>query len=64
MCIRDSNVNITTDRLVQVTLIDGMGRVISTQIVSGTLSLDVSSLNNGIYFLQVDNTTKKIIVRK
>ena len=41
-----------------------MGRVISTQIVSGTLSLDVSGLNNGIYFLQVDNKTKKIIVRK
>ena len=59
-----NNVNITTDRLAQVTLIDGMGRVISTQVVSGTLSLDVSSLTNGIYFLQVDNTTKKIIVRK
>ena len=59
-----NNVNITTDRLVQVTLIDGMGRVISTQTSSGTLSLDVSVLNNGIYFLQVDNTTKKIIVRK
>jgi len=59
-----NNVNITTDRLAQVTLIDGMGRVISTQTVSGTLSLDVSSLTNGIYFLQVDNTTKKIIVRK
>jgi hypothetical protein len=59
-----NNVNITTDRLVQVTLIDGMGRVINTQTVSGTLSLDVTTLNNGIYFLQVDNTTKKIIVRK
>jgi hypothetical protein len=59
-----NNVNITTDRLVQVTLIDGMGRVINTQSVSGTFSLDVSNLNNGIYFLQVDNTTKKIIVRK
>ena len=59
-----NNVNITTDRLAQVTLIDGMGKVISTQVVSGTLSLDVSSLTNGIYFLQVDNTTKKIIVRK
>ena len=59
-----NNVNITTDRLVQVTLIDGMGKVINTQVVSGTFSLDVSNLNNGIYFLQVDNTTKKIIVRK
>jgi hypothetical protein len=59
-----NNVNITTDRLVQVTLIDGVGRVISTQTVLGTLSLDVSALNNGIYFLQFDNTTKKIIVRK
>jgi hypothetical protein len=59
-----NNVNITTDRLVQVTLIDGMGRVINTQSVSGTFSLDVSTLTNGIYFLQVDNTTKKIIVRK
>lgn len=59
-----NNVNITTDGLSQVTLIDGMGRVINTQTVSGTLSLDVSGLNNGIYFLQVDNTTKKIIVRK
>jgi len=59
-----NNVNITTDKLVRVTLIDEMGRVISTQTVSGTFSLDVSTLNNGIYFLQVDNTTKKIIVRK
>ena len=59
-----NNVNITTDRLVQVTLIDGMGKVINTQSVSGTFSLDVSSLTNGIYFLQVGNTTKKIIVRK
>jgi len=41
-----------------------MGRVINTQTVSGNLSLDVSTLTNGIYFLQVDNTTKKIIVRK
>ena len=41
-----------------------MGKVINTQVVSGTFSLDVSNLNNGIYFLQVDNTTKKIIVRK
>ena len=59
-----NNINITTDKLVQVTLIDGMGKVINTQVVSGTFSLDVSNLNNGIYFLQVDNTTKKIIVRK
>jgi hypothetical protein len=59
-----NNVNITTDRLVQVTLIDGMGKVINTQVVSGTLSLDVSTLTNGIYFLQVGNTTKKIIVGK
>ena len=59
-----NNVNITTDKSVRVTLIDEMGRVINTQTVSGTFSLDVSTLNNGIYFLQVDNTTKKIIVRK
>ena len=59
-----NNVNITTDGLSQVTLIDGMGKVINTQVVSGTFSLDVSNLTNGIYFLQVDNTTKKIIVRK
>jgi hypothetical protein len=59
-----NNVNITADRLVKVTLIDGMGRVINTQTVSGTLNLDITTLNNGIYFLQVDNTTEKIIVRK
>jgi hypothetical protein len=59
-----NNINIVTDRLVQVNLIDGMGRVINTHLVSGIFSLDVSSLTNGIYFLQVDNTTKKIIIRK
>ena len=59
-----NNVNITTDIPSQVTLIDGMGRIINTQVVSGTSTLDVSGLTNGIYFLQVDNITKKIIVRK
>ena len=55
-----NNVNITTDRLVQVTLIDGMGRVISTQIVSGNLSLDVSALNNGIYFYKSNRRTTSL----
>ena len=64
-----NNVTITTDnKLVQVTLIDGMGRVINTQTVSGTISLDVTNLSNGIYFLQIndknDLITKKILVRK
>lgn len=59
-----NNVNITTDELVKVTLIDAMGKVIMTQTVSGTLSLDVTTLNNGIYFLQVSNTTKKILISK
>jgi hypothetical protein len=63
-----NNVTITTDNKVQVTLIDGMGRVISTQTVSGTISLDVTNLSNGIYFLQIndknDLITKKILVRK
>ena len=59
-----STLNIQTQSN-QATLIDLTGKtLLITKLKNGEAQLDVSSLNNGIYFLQTDKgKTQKIIVQ-
>ena len=52
--IQSNNVN-------NVSLMDEFGRVVLT---SKSNTIDVSNLSNGVYILRINNTTKKIIIRK
>ena len=42
-------------------VMDEFGRVVLT---SKSNTIDVSNLSNGVYILRINNTTKKIIIRK
>jgi hypothetical protein len=44
-----------------VSVMDEFGRVVLT---SKSNTIDVSNLSNGVYILRINNTTKKIIIRK
>ena len=57
-------VNVVTNRTSNVTLVDNFGRVLYTNSVSGSQQIDLSNLNNGIYFVKVDNQSKKLILNK
>ena len=57
-------VNVVTNRTSNVTLVDSFGRVLYTNSVSGSQQIDLSNLNNGIYFVKVDNQSKKLILNK
>jgi hypothetical protein len=52
--IQSNNVN-------SVSVMDEFGRVVLT---SKSNTIDVSNLSNGVYILRINNTTKKIIIRK
>ncbi len=52
--IQSNNVN-------NVTVMDEFGRTVLT---SKSNTIDVSNLSNGVYILKINNTTKKIIIRK
>lgn len=43
-------------------LIDGLGRLITTKLISNnTEEVDLSSLNSGVYFISIENDFKKVI---
>jgi len=48
----------------QVMLMDASGRIlISEKISRESINLDIATLNSGVYFVRVDNETKKLIIR-
>ena len=53
---------------INITLIDGLGRNILSKSVSGSETIDMTSLSNGIYVLNIvenkNSITKKLIIRK
>lgn len=60
-----SFVTVTASEAKQSYLFNVYGQTIGNfEIVNGTNRIDVSSLPNGIYFLKIGNTAKKIVIQK
>lgn len=57
-------VYVTTTRTSNISLVDNFGRVLYSGKISGTHQIDLSNLNSGIYFVKVDNQSKKLILNK
>lgn len=59
---------IKSESKVYVNLIDDLGRTILTKSFSGTETIDLTNVSNGIYFLNIiegnNSVTKKLIVKK
>jgi hypothetical protein len=54
-------ITIKSNSVINVSVMDEFGRVVLT---SKSNTIDVSNLSNGVYILRINNTTKKIIIRK
>ena len=54
-------ITIQSNNINNVTVMDEFGRTVLT---SKSNTIDVSNLPNGVYILKINNTTKKIIIRK
>ena len=54
-------ITIQSNSVINVSVMDEFGRVVLT---SKSNTIDVSNLSNGVYILRINNTTKKIIIRK
>lgn len=54
-------ITIQSNSIRNVSVMDEFGRVVLT---SKSNTIDVSNLSNGVYILKINNTTKKIIIRK
>lgn len=51
-----------------VTMVDVLGNVVLNESMSGTKSIDISTFNNGIYFIRVESDglkpkTRKVVIR-
>jgi len=57
-------ITIKTDNKSDITIYDNSGRVILSNNSNGTITLDLTNLNSGVYYLKIDNTTKRFIINK
>lgn len=63
----EQNITIKASELVEITVTDMYGRVVYQEINIQPISLktiEISTLNNGIYFLKVVNSKKQISIKK
>ena len=56
--------NIESTATVEVTLVDLLGHVVKTQLLSsGNNSVDIESLEKGLYLVKIDGTTSRSFVK-
>jgi len=60
--------NLTTDRALQINIVDVLGRSVLATNISTSKAIDVSSLNNGVYVVSISDGTQqgsqKLIIKK
>ena len=55
-----SILNIEVKEQTQITIVNGLGDIVKTESINGTSKINVSNLNNGIYFIQDSKYGKAI----